>query len=105
MLKTKLGYYNPELEQKYWACQQGSYCAMCGACGKAAPDGRDVPDMIRYRMYSRDYGMHAYARGCYSRLERKATQLDSAQLAACEAVCPRKLPIRELVAEAHALLG
>ncbi len=105
MMRTKLGYYSPELEQKYWACQQGSYCAMCGACGRAAPDGNVVQDIIRYRMYSRDYGMHDYARGCYSRLERNGAQLSRSQLELCEAACTRGLPIRKMVDEAHRMLG
>lgn len=106
VMETKLGFYNPRLEQRYWAEQQGSYCSNCGNCSVVCPSGEEISRIVRYRMYYKDYGLTDYARACYAELEPRtdqATLLENCKL--CERVCSRGLPLAEMVREAHALLS
>jgi predicted aldo/keto reductase-like oxidoreductase len=106
ILETKLGFRNRQLEDRYWAGLEGNYCAMCGTCSGVCPDtGSMVQRILRYRMYYKDYGLTSYARTKYSRLASQAGRLDRNKLALCENVCRRRLPLREMVAEARVLLS
>ena len=53
----------------------------------------------------KDYGLTDYARSCYSRLEQSGAALPRSGLELCEAACPRQLPIRKMVDQAHRMLG
>lgn len=106
ILKTRLGLRNQMLEERYWAGLEGNYCAMCGTCSGACPQaGETVQRILRYRMYYKDYGLKEYARAKYSRLARKVESLGQRELALCEQSCLRRLPLREMVAEARLLLS
>jgi len=106
ILESKLGFYDRSLEQRYWAEQQGSYCSNCGNCSEVCPSGEQISRIVRYRMYYKDYGLKDYARSCYARLQPRtepAVLLEDCEL--CESVCPRGLPLREMVREAGSLLA
>ena len=106
IMETKVGFYSPRLEQRYWAEQQGSYCSNCGNCSAVCPSGEEISRIVRYRMYYKDYGLTDYARACYAELEPRtdpATLLEDCK--SCESVCSRGLPLQEMVREAHALLA
>jgi len=105
LLETKLGYRNSRLEDRYWAGQNGSYCAMCGACEKVCPRAGKMTRILRYRMYYKDYGLADYARARYAALNIGSRPLTDRDLELCESVCSRGLPIRRMVAEAHSLLA
>jgi len=105
ILETRLSYYNPGLEQRYWADQQGEYCSNCGACSGVCPKGPALQRTLRYRMYFKDYGLKEYARSKYAALDLGPDPASSLDCASCESVCPRGLPLREMVREAHALLA
>ena len=106
ILKNKLGFYDGEAEERYWAGLDGNYCAMCGTCsGQCPQQGRNIQRILRYRMYHRDYGLTEYARAKYSRLAAAAKSVSDSELALCETVCTRKLPLRKMVAEARLLLA
>jgi uncharacterized protein len=106
ILRTKLGFHDRHLENKYWAGQQGSFCSNCGNCSGLCPSGETISRIVRYRMYHKDYGLTDYARNRYARIK---PSIDMATLLAdcerCESVCSRGLPLREIVTEAHALLA
>jgi len=105
ILETRLSYHSPSLEQRYWAQQQGEYCSNCGACSGVCPQGPAVQRILRYRMYYRDYGLKDYARSKYQALSLGPDPAAELDCASCESVCPRGLPLREMVSEAHALLA
>jgi len=105
ILETKLSYYNPGLEQRYWAEQQGKYCSNCGACSELCPQGPALQRTLRYRMYYKDYGMTEYARSKYASLNLGPDPVAELDCTSCESVCPRRLPLREMVREAHTLLA
>lgn len=105
ILETKLSYNNPGLEQRYWAEQQGKYCSNCGACSELCSQGPAIQRILRYRMYHLDYGMTEYARNRYAALNLGPNPVAELDCASCESVCPRDLPLGEMVREAHTLLA
>jgi predicted aldo/keto reductase-like oxidoreductase len=105
ILENKLTDYNRTLEERYLADQMGNYCAMCGTCEGTCPEAADVPRILRYRMYRIDYGLADYAQTKYARLGNRPAALSGKMLEVCEGVCPRKLPIRRMLAEAEVLLA
>jgi len=105
ILRKRLSYLNPELERRFWAGRRGRYCSMCGNCSGVCPQGVEISDILRYRMYYRDYGLAGYARTCYSKLGKNSNGSACRKCGSCEAVCSRSLPIREMIGQAHATLG
>jgi predicted aldo/keto reductase-like oxidoreductase len=105
LMEKNFGQRNMELEERYWAMQTGSYCAMCGACEKVCPEARDYVRAVRYRMYYRDYGLKEYARMKYASLNGAACRADSHKVALCESVCPRRLPLARMLADAETILS
>ncbi|HUU26655.1 MAG TPA: aldo/keto reductase [archaeon] len=105
ILETRLGYHNRMLEDRYWAGQKGNYCAMCGNCSGFCPQGVEISDIVRYRMYYKDYGLTGYARAEYAALNKECSALSCQECGLCEQVCTRQLPLREMLREAHTLLG
>jgi len=83
----------------------GDYCRMCKTCLPACPVGVRIPDILRFRIYYKNYGHRADAREYYAALA------DSQQAPACTAcgrcheACPNGLAIIEKLKDAHALLA
>lgn len=105
ILTTKVGYLNPAAEQRYWAAQEGNYCAMCGVCAGVCPQGVEVNRIVRYNMYRNDYGLNDYARASYADLGKCVDPAACADCGLCEKLCTRSLPLRKILSEAHAALA
>lgn len=105
ILESRLGWVSPSLERRHWADQRGSYCGMCGKCRGLCPNGVEVADIVRFRMYERDYRMSEYARAEYAGLGESCNGANCEQCGLCESVCTRQLPLRSMIAEAHASLA
>ncbi len=105
ILDKRLGHVSQSLERRYWAEQEGNYCAMCGNCKNICPNGVDVASIVRFRMYNNDYRMHDYARVKYAGLGDQCNGANCRQCGLCESVCTRSLPLRPMIAEAHGALA
>ncbi len=105
ILQTKVGYLDPGAERRYWAAQEGNYCAMCGKCTGVCPSGVKVNRVVRYRMYDRDYKLNEYARAQYASLGAACDASACQSCGRCEEICTRHLPIRRMLAEAHSSLS
>lgn len=82
----------------------GSYCAPhCGACLDRCPENLAIHDVLRYRMYSEDYGWHREGARLYAQLETNASVCVSCS-APCLGSCPVGVPIPERTRGAHRLL-
>jgi predicted aldo/keto reductase-like oxidoreductase len=82
----------------------GSYCAPhCGACLDRCPENLAIQDVLRYRMYSEDYGWHREGARLYARLETNASVCTSCS-GPCLGSCPVGIPIPERTRDAHRLL-
>jgi hypothetical protein len=77
----------------------------CGACEASCPLGVPIPDVLRARMYARDYGDPVLGGEAYRILGAPAEACLSCTARPCASACPHGLPVAELVGSAHALLG
>jgi predicted aldo/keto reductase-like oxidoreductase len=82
----------------------GSYCAPhCGACLESCPENLAIQDVLRYRMYSEDYGWHREGARLYAKLDTNASVCTSCS-GPCLGSCPVGVPIPERTRDAHRLL-
>lgn len=89
----------------YAAAATDDYCRLCETCIPSCPAGIRIPDLLRYRMYYKNYGHREDARELYAAVpvERQVTACTHCR--ACEKACPNRLAIVEKLQEAHRLLA
>ena len=93
------------LLEHYAAAATGDYCRMCETCIPSCPRGVRIPDILRFRMYYKNYGHREDAREYYAALsdDQRVPACDGCKI--CEQTCPNNLAIVEKLQEAHALLA
>ncbi|MFH1924212.1 MAG: aldo/keto reductase [Planctomycetota bacterium] len=101
----KLTALNCRLLEHYAAAATGDYCRMCETCMPSCPRGVRIPDILRFRMYYKNYGHREDARDYYAALsaDQRVPACDECGL--CERTCPNRLAIVEKLQEAHGLLA
>lgn len=93
------------LLERYDQLTRGDYCQPhCGACLGACPEQLAINDVLRHRMYFRDYGWEKEGMLRYAKLDRSAAVCASCS-APCAGACPIGVPIREKMLDAHRLLS
>jgi aryl-alcohol dehydrogenase-like predicted oxidoreductase len=79
----------------------GDYCQPhCGLCLSSCPHELAVNDVLRYRMYAKDYGWEREGMRLYAALDRDASRCLGCP-APCAGACPHGIPIREKMLDAH----
>lgn len=82
----------------------GDYCQPhCGTCLDACPYQLPINDILRHRMYVKDYRWEHEGLQQYAKLDRNAAACRSCA-APCANTCPISVPIRAAMLEAHRLL-
>jgi hypothetical protein len=82
----------------------GDYCQPhCGLCLPACPVDLPVHDVLRYRMYAKDYGWEREGMRRYADLPRDAAACVTCP-APCTGACPHGIPIRAAMLDAHRTL-
>ncbi len=82
----------------------GDYCQPhCGICLDSCAYDLPINDVLRYRMYARDYGWPEEGRRRYASLSPDAS-ICAGCPAPCAGACPIGVPIREKMLDAHRLL-
>lgn len=95
-----------ELLFKYAALNGASYCKhACQECEGACPNGVDIADVLRTRMYATDYGDLAFARESYAALGVNASACADCSGKPCQGACPHGIRIEHLCGSTHALLS
>jgi len=94
-----------ELLRRYEKLTAADYCMPhCGDCLRTCRRGLPINDILRYRMYFRDYGWEKEGMRLYA-----ALALDGRACADCTApctgACPAGIPIREKMLDAHRRLS
>lgn len=90
--------------ERYDDLVRGDYCQPhCGLCLSSCPVGLPIHDVLRYRMYLRDYGWPAEGLSRYAALPVNASACADCA-APCAGTCPIDVPIREKMLDAHRLL-
>ena len=94
------------LLRRYAQLNGTSYCRQaCSACEDSCPKEVPIADVMRTRMYAKDYGDLRFARAEYSLLERNAEACLTCTAKPCAGACPYGLPIDTLTAPTHRLLS
>ena len=76
-------------------------CAMCSNCS-GCPNGLAVEEMVMCVLYyDRDLNLPGHARQVYRELRPEQTALACANCGACERACPNRLPVRDILRQAH----
>jgi hypothetical protein len=82
----------------------GDYCQPhCGICLDSCSYDLPINDVLRYRMYARDYGWKEEGVRHYAKLSPDAS-ICAACPAPCAGSCPIGVPIREKMMDAHRVL-
>jgi predicted aldo/keto reductase-like oxidoreductase len=88
------------LLQRYAQLQSGNYCRPgCNACEESCPQGVQIAEVLRTRMYEIDYRDHALARAEYAELGAGAAACLSCAHRACLGACPVGVPIAQFTRE------
>jgi predicted aldo/keto reductase-like oxidoreductase len=77
----------------------------CGDCVSACPAQVAIPDVMRTRMYARDYGIPAIAARAYGAIGVNAAACLACSGEPCANACPRGIPIAAWNRETHRSLG
>ncbi|HVN84265.1 MAG TPA: aldo/keto reductase [Candidatus Binatia bacterium] len=89
------------LLQRYDQLVSGDYCQPhCGACLDSCTYNLPINDILRYRMYFKDYHWESEGLRRYAALERDASACLGCA-APCAGRCPIDVPIREQMLDAH----
>jgi hypothetical protein len=92
------------LLERYDQLIAGDYCQPhCGQCLDSCPVALPINDILRYRMYAKDYGWAAEGVRHYAALERHAAACVTCP-APCTSTCPIGVPIRTKMLDAHRVL-
>lgn len=104
-LTKKFTALHRRLLEHYAAAATDDYCRMCETCLPRCPQGVAIADILRFRMYYKNYGHREDARELYAALpaSKQASACDACGL--CEQACPNRLAIVEKLQEAHGLLA
>jgi len=78
-----------------------SYCQPgCGACAASCPEGVEIAEVLRTRMYAVDYRDPVLARSEYAMLSTDARVCATCAHQACAAACPNGVPIAAFTRDA-----
>jgi hypothetical protein len=93
------------LLHRYDELTAGDYCQPhCGACLDSCTYELPINDILRYRMYFKDYGWEKEGMRLYAKLERSAAACVGCG-APCANTCPIGVPIQEKMLDAHRVLS
>ena len=82
----------------------GEYCQPhCGVCLDSCAYALPINDILRYRMYFKDYGWEKEGLRLYAKLQTNAAACVGCA-APCAGTCPIGVPIQEKMIDAHRLL-
>ncbi len=94
------------LLNRYATLNGDSQCRpACNECANACPYGVPIADVMRTRMYARDYGDMRFARREYAMLSANAAACLTCDTKPCAGACPHGIATDILLAPTHRLLS
>ena len=94
------------LLRRYAQINGASYCRhACDACESSCPNGVPIADVMRTRMYARDYGDLRLARSEYAMLASNASACLTCTAKPCAGACPHGVAVAELTAPTHRMVA
>jgi predicted aldo/keto reductase-like oxidoreductase len=104
--KTKLAAEDMEVLKQYAQATCSGYCAGCAHICEPAASGVPVGDIMRALMYHDSYGDIAHAKSVFAEIPADVKErLLSVDYSVAEHVCPNRMPISKLIADAAAKLA
>jgi len=104
--KTKLAAEDMEVLRQYAQATCSGYCAGCAHICEPVASNVPVSDIMRALMYHDSYGDIPQAKAVFAEIPADVKQrLLSVDYSAAEHVCPNRMPISKLVADAAAKLA
>jgi predicted aldo/keto reductase-like oxidoreductase len=86
---------------RYAYLQGARYCRHgCDVCADACPEGVEIAEVLRTRMYDVDYGDRALAKADYAALGDAASACLTCAHQACRDACPYGIPIPQFTRDA-----
>jgi uncharacterized protein len=83
-----------------------SFCRRCGTCDTATAERIPIFNVMECLMYSRAYGAQDLATRIFTQIPAELrAKLPFADFSHAEGLCPQKMPIAQLMKEAHSELG
>jgi hypothetical protein len=93
------------LLNRYASLNGDSQCRpACNECANACPYGVPIADVMRTRMYARDYGDMRFARTEYAMLQSNAAACLTCEAKPCAGACPHGIATDVLLAPTHRML-
>ncbi len=93
------------LLNRYATLNGDSQCRpACNLCANACPYGVPIADVMRTRMYARDYGDMRFARSEYAMLSGNAAACLTCDAKPCAGACPHGIATEVLLAPTHRML-
>ncbi len=94
------------LLNRYASLNGDSQCRpACNECANACPYGVPISDVMRTRMYARDYGDMRFARSEYAMLSSNAAACLTCEAKPCAGACPHGIATDVLLAPTHRMLA
>lgn len=94
------------LLKQYAQMNGASYCRFaCNDCSASCPYGVPIADVMRTRMYAKDYGDLQLARDEYALLSVNAAACLTCSGQPCQSACTHGLPVASLCAPTHQMLS
>ena len=94
------------LLNRYASLNGDSQCRpACNECANACPFGVPIADVMRTRMYARDYRDMRFARTEYAMLASNAAACLTCDAKPCAGACPHGIATEVLLAPTHQLLA
>jgi predicted aldo/keto reductase-like oxidoreductase len=94
------------LLNRYATLNGDSQCRpACNECANACPFGVPISDVMRTRMYARDYGDMRFARAEYAMLSSNAEACLTCDAKPCAGACPHGIATDVLLAPTHRMLA
>ena len=104
--KTKLAAEDMDVLKQYAQATCSGYCAGCAHICEPVALGVPVSDIMRALMYHDNYGDIAHAKSVFAEMPADVKQrLLKVDYSAAENVCPNRMPISKLIADAAAKLA
>jgi hypothetical protein len=81
------------------------YCNMCGQCDGTCARGLPVADMLRFHMYSADYGEFGLGLENFRQLPARLQSVRCSECSECTVSCPRGVRVVERLSRAQECFG
>jgi uncharacterized protein len=95
-----------QMLNRYASLNGDSQCRpACNECANACPFGVPIADVMRTRMYARDYGDMRFARTEYAMLSSNAGACLTCDAKPCAGACPHGIATDVLLAPTHRMLA